>query len=153
MTLGSRYPTPFDQSCQARERRCLGDAAGLTQFGANLTRLPPGTWSSQRHWHTAEDEFVYVVAGELVLVTDQGETVLRPGDCAGFKAGAADGHHLQNRSSVDALYLEVGTRNPAADEAYYSDVDLHAIKGRAGYTHKDGRAYPGHKPRNPASGV
>jgi uncharacterized cupin superfamily protein len=153
MTRGSRYPAPFDAPCQGRERLALADVAGLTQFGANLTRLAPGAWSSQRHWHTVEDEFIYVVSGELVLVTNAGEELLRAGDCAGFKAGVADGHHLQNRSGTDALYLEVGTRNPAADEAYYSDIDLHALKGRAGYAHKDGTLYPGAKPRNPATGV
>jgi uncharacterized cupin superfamily protein len=139
--VGSRYPAPFDSPCQGRFRTCLGDAAGLTQFGANLTRLPPGAWSSQRHWHTVEDEFVFVVEGELVLVTDAGEQTLRAGDSAGFPAGQPDGHHLQNRSVRDAVYLEVGTRRPAEDEAHYSDIDLHALKGRAGYAHKDGTPY------------
>lgn len=148
---GTRYPAPFDQPCLERFRRCLGDAAGLTQFGVNLTRLPPGTWSSQRHWHTVEDEFIFVVEGEVVLVTDAGEEVLRPGDCAGFKAGVPDGHHLQNRSDRDALFLEVGSRQPENDEAFYSDIDLHALRGRAGYAHKNGELYPGAKPRNPAT--
>src|SRR2546423_4887237 len=110
--IGTRYPSPFDTPCRARERIPLGDAAGLTQFGVNLQRLPPGAWSSQRHWHTAEDEFVWVVKGEVVLVTDDGEEVLVAGDCAGFKAGAADGHHIQNRSKSDALLLEIGSRRP-----------------------------------------
>jgi uncharacterized cupin superfamily protein len=149
---GSRYPAPFHEPCMARFRRCVGDAAGLTQFGVNLTRLPPGCWSSQRHWHTAEDEFVFIVEGEVVLVTDAGEETLQAGDCAGFKAGNPDGHHLQNRSSADALILEVGTRRPDQDEAFYSDVDLHALKGRAGYAHKDGQRYAGAKPRNPETG-
>src|ERR1700689_5370786 len=84
---GSRYPPPFHTPCVGRTRQRLGDGAELTQFGVNLTRLPPGAWSSQRHWHSAEDEFIYVLEGELVLVTDSGEEILRPGDCAGFKAG------------------------------------------------------------------
>jgi uncharacterized cupin superfamily protein len=107
---GSRYPSPFDAPVAGRARQRLGDGAGLTQFGVNLTRLPPGGWSSQRHWHSAEDEFIYILEGELVLVTDSGEEVLRPGDCAGFKAGVADGHHLQNRTSREAVLLEVGGR-------------------------------------------
>lgn len=142
---GSAYPSPFDEPCRQRVRRRLADVADLTQFGVNLTRLPPDSWSSQRHWHTIEDEFVYVLAGELVLVTDAGEEVLRAGDCAGFKAGVADGHHLQNRSAVEAVFLEVGTRLPENDEAWYPDIDLKALKGRAGYSHRDGRPYPPHK--------
>jgi uncharacterized cupin superfamily protein len=148
---GSRYPAPYDEPCQARIRRVLGDAAGLTQFGVNLLRLRPGAWSSQRHWHTAEDEFVYVLEGNVTLVTDSGEEVLGPGDCAGFKAGTADGHHLQNRSDRDALVLEIGSRRPDEDEAFYPDVDLHALKGDAGYAHKDGTRYPAAKPRKPAT--
>src|SRR5215831_7101180 len=94
--VGTLYPPPFDEPCRARTRTKLGDAAGLTQFGVNLLRLPPGAWSSQRHWHTAEDEFVYVLSGEVVLVTDWGEEVLRPGDAVGFRAGDQNGHCLQN---------------------------------------------------------
>lgn len=138
--IGSGYPTPFDEPCKRRERKRLGEAAGLTQFGVNLLRLPPGVWSSQRHWHTAEDEFVYVVAGELVLVTDAGEQVLRVGDCAGFKAGDPSGHHLQNRSNEDAVVLEVGSRNPA-DGTFYSDIDLLAQPHRDEYVHRDGTPY------------
>jgi uncharacterized cupin superfamily protein len=138
---GSRYPAPFDRPCAGRFRRCLGDAAGLTQFGVNLTRLPAGTWSSQRHWHSAEDEFVYVLQGELVLVTDCGEEILRAGECGGFPAGVADGHHLQNRSSADALYLEIGSRRPADDETTYPDIDLKAPKGSDGYSHRNGERY------------
>ncbi len=138
---GSRYPPPFDAPCATRVRRRLGDLAGLTQFGVNLTRLPAGGWSSQRHWHSAEDEFIYVLEGELVLVTDGGEAVLRAGDCAGFRAGDPDGHHLQNRSGQDALYLEVGSRRPEHDEAAYPDIDLKVPKGRGGFTHTDGRPY------------
>ena len=142
--LGSLYPAPFDQPCRARERRRLGDAAGLTQFGVNLLRLAPGSWSSQRHWHSHEDEFVYVLAGEVTLVTEAGEELLRAGDAAGFRAGEADGHSLQNRSSAEALLLEVGTRNEAQDATTYPDVDLRAPAGGmpARFTHRDGRPYP-----------
>ena len=121
--IGTMYPPPFDEPCRARIRKRLGDAAGLTQYGVNLLRLPPGAWSSQRHWHTAEDEFVYVLSGEVVLVTDAGEEILRPGDAAGFKAGDKDGHRLQNRSAADAELLEIGTRI-AEDAGYYSDIDM-----------------------------
>jgi uncharacterized cupin superfamily protein len=139
---GSRYPAPYDIPCNGRVRQRLGDAAGLNDFGVNRLRLPPGGWSSQRHWHSAEDEFVYVLEGEVVLVTDAGEEVLRAGDCAGFKAGVRDGHHLQNRSSREALLLEVGSRRTAEDEGDYPDIDLRAPKGKDGYAHKDGRPYP-----------
>ena len=139
---GTRYPPPYDVPCQQRHRARLGDAAGLTQFGVNRLRLPPGTWSSQRHWHAAEDEFVYVLAGEVVLVTNQGEEVLRAGDCAGFKAGVADGHQLQNRSNADALVLEVGSRRPAEEAVDYPDIDLQILKGESVYRHRDGTEYP-----------
>ncbi|HEV2112165.1 MAG TPA: cupin domain-containing protein [Gammaproteobacteria bacterium] len=139
--LGSRYPAPFDQPCLGRRRSQLGDAARLTQFGVNLLHLPAGQWSSQRHWHAREDEFVYVLEGEVVLVTDAGEEVLRPGDCAGFKAGDPDGHHLQNRSGREAVILEVGTRDPKGDAATYPDIDLVLPGSGAGYAHKDGRPY------------
>ena len=137
--VGTLYPPPFDEPCRARERRRLGDAAGLTQFGVNLLRLAPGTWSSQRHWHTAEDEFVYVVEGEVTLLTDAGEEVLRAGDAAGFKANDPDGHCLQNRSGRDAVVLEIGTR-VAGNMAYYNDIDMIAQGG--GYAHRDGTPYP-----------
>src|ERR1700733_7746425 len=110
VVTGSRYPAPFDVPCAARSRQRLGDAAGLTQFGVNLLRLPPGVWSSQRHWHTGEDEFVYVLSGEVVLVTNAGDEVVRAGDAAGFPANDHDGHCLQNRSGQDAVVLEIGTR-------------------------------------------
>jgi uncharacterized cupin superfamily protein len=135
---GTGYPPPFDVPCAARVRRQLGDAAGLTDFGVNLLRLPPGTWSSQRHWHSAEDEFVYVLEGELTLVSDAGEETLRAGDCAGFKAGLRDGHHLQNRTDKDAVALEIGSRK-AEDEGEYSDIDMRF--GPEGYFHKDGEPY------------
>lgn len=139
---GSRYPAPFDRPCAERVRRRLGDAAALEDFGVNLLCLPPGSWSSQRHWHSAEDEFVYVLEGEVVLVTDAGEEVLRAGDCAGFKAGIKDGHHLQNRSSGEARVLEVGSRKAAEDEGDYPDIDLRFLKGRAGFARKDGTPCP-----------
>jgi uncharacterized cupin superfamily protein len=139
---GSRYPAPFDGACAARIRQRLGDAAELTDFGVNLLRLPAGAWSSQRHWHSAEDEFVYVLEGEVVLVTDAGEETLRAGDCAGFKAGVKDGHHLQNRSQQDAVALEIGSRKVAEDEGEYPDIDLCFGKNRAGFSRKDGTPYP-----------
>ncbi len=139
---GSRYPAPYDEPCVGRFRHRLGDAAGLSQFGVNLTRLAPGTWSSQRHWHSAEDEFIYVVEGELVLVTDAGEEILHTGDCAGFKAGSTDGHHLQNRTRLDACFLEVGARRPAQDEVTYPDIDLKVLPDRRGFAHRNGEPYP-----------
>jgi uncharacterized cupin superfamily protein len=137
---GCDYPPPFDGPCRERVRHALGDAAGLTQFGVNLQRLPPGTWSSQRHWHTAEDEFVWVLEGEVVLVTDTGEELLTKGDCAGFKAGAADGHHIQNRSNKDAVLLEIGSRRPDDDIVEYPDIDLH-WSDATDYTRKDRKPY------------
>jgi uncharacterized cupin superfamily protein len=141
--VGTLYPTPFDEPCRTRERVRLGDAAGLTQYGVNLLRLPPGAWSSQRHWHTGQDEFIYVVSGEVMLVTDGGAEVLRAGDCAGFPAKDTDGHCLQNRSGKDAEVLEIGTRVPG-DSAYYSEIDMVAPAGGkpARYTHRDGKPYP-----------
>lgn len=143
---GSSYPPPFDEPCRGRSGVRLGAAAGLTQFGVNVVKLAPGAWASQRHWHQHEDELVYVLEGELVLVEDAGETVLRQGDSAGFRAGVPDGHHLQNRTARDAVFLVVGTRN---DEDYgeYSDIDMMFSPGRytgakAGrYLHKDGTPY------------
>ena len=138
---GSSYPPPHDAPCQERESRRLGLAAGLTQFGVNLVRLPPGSWSSQRHWHAREDEFVYVLEGELVLITDDGEEVLRAGDCAGFKAGDRNGHHLQNRSGHDAKFLAVGTCDDE-DWGEYADIDMAFRPGRysggGGYGPKSG---------------
>ena len=147
--IGTLYPPPFDQPCRARGRRKLGDVASLTQFGVNLLRLPPGAWSSQRHWHMEQDEFVYVLSGEVVLVTDAGEEILKAGDCAGFKAGDKDGHHLQNRGPADALVLEIGTRTKS-DRGEYSDIDL-ATDTDSGvlYQHKDGTPYTDLKRRGP----
>lgn len=138
--VGSSYPVPLDEPCGGPRRCALGDAAGLTQFGVNLLKLPPGVWSSQRHWHSAEDEFVWVLDGEVALVTDTGEEVLRAGDCAGFKAGVADGHQWQNRSQQTAHVLEVGSRRPERDVCEYPDVDLRWV-GNAAPTRKDGSRY------------
>ena len=144
--VGSSYPAPFDEPCKARAALRLGLAAGLTQFGVNLVVMPPGAWSSQRHWHEMEDEFVYVLDGELVLIEDEGETVLHAGDSAGFKAGVHNGHHLVNRSSREAFFLAVGSRDDA-DHGEYSDIDMRFGPGRytrtspGGYTHKDGTPY------------
>ena len=142
VTVGSSYPAPHDEPCRQRKRSRLGDVAGLTQFGVNLLRLPPGVWSSQRHWHTAEDEFVYILEGEVVLVTDAGEEVLRAGDCAGFKAGESNGHHLQNRTDADAVLLEIGARDPERDAVDYPDIDLTIRAGARTFLHKDGEPYP-----------
>ena len=114
----------------------------ITNFGVNLTELPPGCWSSQRHWHTKQDEFVYVVEGEITLVTDAGETLLKPGMCAGFPAGKQDGHHLINKSGRTAKYLEIGDR-PRDDAAAYPDIDLSVkmIDGKYSYSRRDGTKF------------
>jgi uncharacterized cupin superfamily protein len=140
--LGSAYPAPFGNPLAGREKRALGDALHLTQFGVNLVTLAPGSWSSQRHWHANEDEFIYVLDGEVTLVTDAGEQVLGPGMAAGFPAAKADGHHLINRSSAPVLYLEVGTR-AETEEAQYSDIDMVGRKanGPFVFTHKNGEPY------------
>ncbi|HXD38383.1 MAG TPA: cupin domain-containing protein [Rhodanobacter sp.] len=137
---GSGYPSPFAASAGTRIKQALGDAGGLTDFGVNLTRLPPGAWSSQRHWHTDEDEFVYVLAGELVLVTDAGEQALVAHECAAFPKNHADGHHLVNRGTQMAVYLEIGSRR-MDDRCHYPDIDLHWDGAAGVYTHKDGAAY------------
>jgi uncharacterized cupin superfamily protein len=138
--VGSGYPAPHDAPCAARVRRRLGEAGGLTSFGVNQLNLPPGAWSSQRHWHSTEDEFVMVLSGEVVLITDAGEEVLRAGDCAAFPAGEADGHHLINRGPSDAVVLEVGTRRPD-DRTVYPDIDMVAEPGEDGFRHRDGAPY------------
>ncbi len=139
---GSDYPEPFKVAVAGRERRALGDALGLKNFGVNLTRLPPGDASSQRHWHSRQDEFVFIVQGEVVLVTDAGEQVLSAGMVAGFPANSGDGHQLINRSERDAIYLEVGDRN-ADDACDYPDIDMLVrwIDGEEKYVHKDGTPY------------
>jgi uncharacterized cupin superfamily protein len=139
---GCNYPPPFDAPCLGSSWRRLGRSAGLTAFGVNISRIPPSVWSSQRHWHSHEDEFVMVLEGELTLVTDAGEELLKAGDCAAFKAGDPDGHHLVNRSGADALVLEVGNSDPAHDRCDYSDIDMVAEPGIKAYLHRDGSAYP-----------
>jgi uncharacterized cupin superfamily protein len=138
---GSGYPAPFDQPCAGRTRRRLGDAGGLTDFGINLMTLPPGGWSSQRHWHSHEDEFVTVLEGELTLVEDGGETLLKAGDCATFAKNSGNGHHLINRSSAMAVYLEVGSRDPR-DLTTCSDIDMMSSNADGRFVHKDGAPYP-----------
>jgi uncharacterized cupin superfamily protein len=139
---GSSYPAPFASAVDGRSRRKLGDAAGLTQYGVNLTTLEPGAMSALRHWHEYEDEFVWIVSGEVVLIEDEGEVTLRPGDAAGFKAGVANGHHLVNRSAAPATYLEIGTRADV-ERGHYPDDDLaYAKDGRDfRFTRKDGRDF------------
>lgn len=145
---GTGYPDEHAGPCLPRRRWKLGDAAGLDQFGVNLLRLPHGAWSSQRHWHAAEDEFVWVLSGEVVLVEDEGETELRAGDCAGFKAGVRNGHKIENRSGAEAVLLEVGTRSPgAADACDYPDIDMVLPAGADRYFHRDGTPYPKHDRR------
>jgi len=140
--IGSGYPAPFRAPVAGRRKRALGDALGLTRYGVNLVELPPGAWSSQRHWHSHEDEFVYVIAGQLTLVNDTGEQVLDPGMVAGFAAGSGDGHHLINHGAVTARYLEIGDRH-ADDEVHYPDIDLllPGARGARAFTHTDGRPY------------
>ncbi|HEX4080227.1 MAG TPA: cupin domain-containing protein [Rhizomicrobium sp.] len=138
---GSGYPAPFHLKAGERVRRRLGDAGGLGDFGVNLLHLPPGAWSSQRHWHSAEDEFIWILSGEVALVTDEGEQTLREGDCAAFPKNQPNGHHLINRSAATAVLLEVGTRSPD-DVCEYPDIDMR-IDSRIGhYTHRDGTPYP-----------
>ncbi len=139
---GSGYPEPFRSRMGDRVKRRLGDACGLTSFGVNLVTLGPGGQSALRHWHTLEDEFVYVLSGEVVLITDGGEQVLGPGMCAGYPAGSGDGHHFVNRSVAPATYLEVGNRTPG-DTAFYPDDDLMWGEDERGEyaAHKDGRRY------------
>jgi uncharacterized cupin superfamily protein len=139
---GSSYPQSFREAVQGRRWRSLGDAVGLTQFGVNLVELAPGSWSSQRHWHTHEDELVYVVEGELVLITNEGEQKLTVGDAAGFPAGKDNGHHLINRSDKSARFLAIGSRS-RADSCFYPDIDLIERQDASGYyyTRKDGTRY------------
>ena len=139
----TNYPKPFDEVVKGRSRKRLARHAGLTQFGVNVCTLKPGAASSQRHWHENEDEFVYVLAGEVVLCEDGGETVLKPGDAAAWKAGVANGHCLINRSSRDVVFIEVGTRTKV-ERAHYSDIDMMVVRDDSGfnYTHKDGKPYP-----------
>jgi uncharacterized cupin superfamily protein len=138
---GSNYPAPFDLPCNAQSSQRLARSAGLTMFGVNLTVIEPGAWSSQRHWHTHEDEFVWIVEGELTLVTGAGEETLRAGDCAAFRRGDPDGHCLINKSGRPAKVLEIGNSD-AQDLCVYPDIDMVAGPGVAGYSHRDGSPYP-----------
>jgi uncharacterized cupin superfamily protein len=140
---GTIYPPAFAKGFEGRVKRALGNAGGLTQFGVNLTTLEPGAMSAQRHWHAREDEFIYVLDGELTLITDAGEEVLGPGMAAAFPAGEPDGHHLVNKSAKPASYLEIGTRS-ADEDAEYPDIDLRLQKraGKVVFTHKSGEPYP-----------
>jgi uncharacterized cupin superfamily protein len=140
---GSIYPAEFRHVVRGRFRKRLGHAGGLTQFGVNLCRLEPGAASSLRHWHEREDELVYVLDGEVVLVEEEGETLLGPGDAASFRAGVANGHQLVNRGDRPALVLEIGTSAPA-DQAHYADVDMRVEKqgGRYLFTRRNGEPYP-----------
>ena len=140
---GTGYPQPYQENVASRSKRVLGNAFGLNQYGVNLVELSPGTWSSQRHWHTHEDEFIYVVSGELTLITDAGEQTLTPGMVAGFPAGDSNGHHLVNRSTESATYLEIGDRNPE-DEVFYPDIDLlykANDEGEREFTNREGVRY------------
>lgn len=142
-TQPSNYPEPFASRMGGREKRALGDLFGLTNFGVNLTQLAPGAASSLRHAHTRQDEFIYILQGHPTLLTDQGQTALAPGDCAGFKAGSGDAHCLRNDSAATVVYLEVGDRTPG-DTGQYPDDDLQAVlvNGQWTFLHKDGEAYP-----------
>ena len=141
--VSTGYPEPYRAVVAGRLRQRLGNVVGLDQFGVNLTRLKPGAQSAQRHWHAAEDEFVFVVEGMLVLCENDGETVLEAGEAAGFKAGVANGHCLINRSAQDAVFLEVGTRL-GREQVDYPDIDLRFRKDANGmsYTRKSGEPYP-----------
>ncbi len=143
LDTSTNYPAPFNKAVAGRARKRMGRAAGLSQFGVNLCTLKPGAASSQRHWHEHEDEFVYMLQGEVVLVEDGGETVLKPGDAAAWQAGVADGHCIINRSDRDAVFLEVGTR-ATAERSHYSDIDMMVTRDDKGfrYTHKNGEPYP-----------
>ena len=136
------YPEPYRSRVAGRHKRRLGDAAGLRNFGVNLTRLEPGAESSMRHWHSKQDEFIYVLEGEVTLVTDAGRQNLKRGMAAGFPAGKPDGHQLVNETKKPVLYLEIGDRTPG-DGAAYTDVDMAArmVDGKWVFTHKDGSPY------------
>ena len=137
----SVYPAEFASAVDGRLKRALGNGFGLDQFGVNLTTLAPGARTALRHWHSAEDEFVYVLSGAVVLVTDDGEQPMTTGDCVGFRAGVADGHKIENRSDGEAVLLEVGSRRPEVDAVEYPDDDLRVVPdgtGRRHFTRRDG---------------
>ena len=137
---GSGYPAEFAGPCATRTRQRLGNGGGLQDFGVNRMTLPPGGWSSQRHWHSHEDEFVYMLEGTVTLIEDAGETVLQAGDCATFPKGTGNGHHLINKSSAVAVYLEVGSRDPD-DLTTCSDIDMMSSNADGRFVHKDGTPY------------
>lgn len=135
--MGSNYPRPYDEECRTRARAALGDRFGLSDFGVNRMALPPGAWSSQRHWHAQEDEFVYVLEGTPTLITDQGEIELSPGMCAGFRAGEANGHHIVNRGPGTAVLLEIGSRRND-DRVDYPDIDMRWSTPRQQFSRTNG---------------
>lgn len=142
--FGTPYPSPLQESSKGREKRAMGDAVGIVHYGVNLVHIPPGEVSSQRHWHSKQDEFLYMLEGELTLITDGGEQVLKAGMAAGFLSNSGDGHHLRNDSASVASYLVVGDR-VGGDVCHYSDVDLHGVVSSDGqsitFSHKDGHSY------------
>lgn len=147
--IGTLYPPPFHKNTKAREKRALGDVVDLTQFGVNITRLGPNTWSALPHWHEREDEFVYIIEGHPTLVYGDSEEQLAPGDCAGFKAGVEIGHCLQNRTGKDVVILEVGSRI-TGERAFYPNLDLMIdTSSKELYKHLDGTPYPDLKRRGP----
>ena len=137
-TNATGYPAPFDQPVAGRWYRRLAPAAGLTRFGVSHVTLKPGAWSSQRHWHAEQDEFLVMLSGEAMLVEDAGETIVRPGDCLAFPAGRQDGHQLQNRSDADCVFV-VASAGPASDSGAYPDIDM--VFTPEGYFHRDGTPY------------
>jgi uncharacterized cupin superfamily protein len=139
-TNATGYPAPYDQPVQGRHYRRLAPASGLSHFGASHVTLEPGAWSSQRHWHAELDELLVMISGEAVLVEDDGETTLRPGDVCAWPAGVRNGHHLQNRSSEPCVFVVVDAGDKAVDRGEYPDIDM--VFGPAGYAAKDGTPYP-----------
>jgi uncharacterized cupin superfamily protein len=141
--VGTTYPEEFRKEVESRSKRVLGDLFGLSNYGVNMVELAPGAWSAQRHWHTREDEFIYVLSGELTLVTEEGRQLLTAGMIAGFPAGESNGHHLVNESDASASYLEIGDRIPE-DEVFYPDIDLQLVSGQDGdriFTRRHGEPY------------
>ena len=138
LTNATGYPAAYAGEVQDRWYRRLGPASGLSQFGVSHVTLKPGAWSSQRHWHEGEDEFVVLLSGQAFLVDDEGEHVMNPGDCAAFPAGQANGHMLQNRGQIDCLFVAVG--RPSETDCHYPDIDLHLVAGQ-GFRKKDGSTF------------
>lgn len=143
-TSGTNYPAPFDTPCLSRRKKAIGDHGGLTQFGAHIITLPPGSWSSQRHWHSREDELIMILEGHPTFIDENGETELSPGDITAHPAGDGNGHHMQNRTEGNVNFLIIGTRMPEADHAHYPDIDLDLPANgtdKRSYQRKDGSAY------------